>query len=428
MTISAIGALAQSLAPGQAAHKVDPALALGFRFSVEIDDLDLGHWQACSGLSVDFQPVEVRSGGDYLGSRYLAGEAKYGRVILRRAASLEASAKVQSWLMKHARKWLDGKPPEEGPKPGKPPPANKSSAADGAVGVIRLYDSNDTEVMNWVLSGVRPAAWKGPDLDASASKVALETLELVHEGFSVGKGSASQEPERPSRSVLTLTGTEDTGKQVVFPFAPVKVTVTRSHDGAAFLQDRSTVDGQTATGEETGVATSLQLGGRANATAYSFANLTLVGDKVQTDVRTLLDWSTKSVTGTSPEPKLPLVDFTFGSGLSGKGFNLTSLTVQFTRFTAEGKPSRAMVTSLKLEEPRPDRARRGSRNPTSGGIAGRARHVLHEPESLPRLAQQTYGDASAWRDIADANGIDDPLRVRPGTPVLLPARTEMGHR
>jgi phage tail-like protein len=37
--------------------------------------------------------------------------------------------------------------------------------------------------MSWSLRGVHPASWTGPTLDAGSTKVAIEVLELVHEGF-----------------------------------------------------------------------------------------------------------------------------------------------------------------------------------------------------------------------------------------------------
>jgi hypothetical protein len=316
-------------------------------------------------------------------------------------------------------------------------------ARDDVGGAITLYDSNDDPVLRWELIGVHPAAWKGPDLDATSSKVAIETLELVHEGFTVSRGSSPPtHPQPPTRSVLTLTGADGT---VEFRYAPVKVTVTRNQD-AAILQDQSTVDGPNAVGGDTGVTTGLQLGGKPNVTAYTFTNLVLEGTGVTADVGKLLTWSTKSVVGSNPRPSLPPVDFALGSGLRGQALNLTNLTVQYTRFDAQGQPSRALVSSLKLEEPKREGSggargsggsasssgspRQGARNPSSGGIPGRSVHLLRQPESLPALAQQAYGDARAWRDIAAANGIDDPMRVRPGTPLYLPApsETEFGVR
>ena len=56
---------------------------------------------------------------------------------------------------------------------------------------IVLYDSNKEVVLIWTLRNARPSAWTGPDLDATNSKVATETLELTHEGFDVVSGERS---------------------------------------------------------------------------------------------------------------------------------------------------------------------------------------------------------------------------------------------
>ena len=37
--------------------------------------------------------------------------------------------------------------------------------------------------VKWTLHGVLPVAWSGPTFDNHGSTVAMETLELAHEGF-----------------------------------------------------------------------------------------------------------------------------------------------------------------------------------------------------------------------------------------------------
>ena len=41
-------------------------------------------------------------------------------------------------------------------------------------------------------------------------------------------------------------------------------------------------------------------------------------------------------------------------------------------------------------------------------------HVVSDGDSLPSIAYAAYGDATQWRAIAEANGIDDPLSLRRG--------------
>jgi len=41
-------------------------------------------------------------------------------------------------------------------------------------------------VAKWNLEGVYPVKWTGPSLDAAGNQIAVETLELAHNGFLSG--------------------------------------------------------------------------------------------------------------------------------------------------------------------------------------------------------------------------------------------------
>jgi nucleoid-associated protein YgaU len=52
-------------------------------------------------------------------------------------------------------------------------------------------------------------------------------------------------------------------------------------------------------------------------------------------------------------------------------------------------------------------------------------YTIREGDTLPSIANQFYGDASAWRTIYEANSGtigDDPNLIRPGTPLTIPTR------
>ena len=63
-------------------------------------------------------------------------------------------------------------------------------------------------------------------------------------------------------------------------------------------------------------------------------------------------------------------------------------------------------------------------NPTSLGVAGHKRRIVQQDESLDFIAFSEYGDARYWRHIADANSLNDPMRVRAGTVLQLPPLQE----
>ena len=90
-------------------------------------------------------------------------------------------------------------------------------------------------------------------------------------------------------------------------------------------------------------------------------------------------------------------------------------------FDRNGLPLRATIDlTLKSAAVEP----KGT-NPTSGSESSRRRHVLRREESLHSVAHSTFGDAGAWRAIAELNGIDDPTRLRPGRELLLPDVSEL---
>ena len=62
-------------------------------------------------------------------------------------------------------------------------------------------------------------------------------------------------------------------------------------------------------------------------------------------------------------------------------------------------------------------------NPTSHGIDTRRVHLI-EGDTLQSVAYAELGRATYWRAIADLNGIDDPLRLRPGTAILIPTAAD----
>lgn len=102
---------------------------------------------------------------------------------------------------------------------------------------------------------------------------------------------------------------------------------------------------------------------------------------------------------------------------------VTKVDAKYTLFDGEGAPIRATCT-LSLEEVPTDPPPR--QNPTSGGVTTRRMHRIIAGDSLPSIAYQTFGDPARWRDIADLNGIDDPMRIEPGVDLLIPDLDQPG--
>jgi nucleoid-associated protein YgaU len=120
------------------------------------------------------------------------------------------------------------------------------------------------------------------------------------------------------------------------------------------------------------------------------------------------------------KPVPPLVVFHWGSLDFFPSF-ITAVTAKYTLFTPEGTPVRATCTVDLQEMP----SLTAKQNPTSGSLTARRTHVLLEGETLAAVAYAEYGDPALWRQLAEANDIDDPQRLTPGRSVLLPSADEL---
>lgn len=128
--------------------------------------------------------------------------------------------------------------------------------------------------------------------------------------------------------------------------------------------------------------------------------------------------TSKSRQGRKGSP--PWVIFHWGGLTSFPAF-VASVTAKYTLFTPGGTPVRAVCT-VALEE---ISGEQGGQNPTSGALAARDAHVVVAGDTLQSVAYRAYGDPNLWRAVAEANGIDDPTRLRSGTRLLVPALEEL---
>ena len=111
----------------------------------------------------------------------------------------------------------------------------------------------------------------------------------------------------------------------------------------------------------------------------------------------------------------PAIQFTWGD-LTFEGF-VESLTLRYTMFLSDGKPCRA-TASLSIKENKTAKEQL-EQNPRNSPDHTKLR-TLKVGETLALLAHEEYDDPAEWRRIADANGINDPKDVKPGTVLTLP--------
>jgi nucleoid-associated protein YgaU len=126
----------------------------------------------------------------------------------------------------------------------------------------------------------------------------------------------------------------------------------------------------------------------------------------------------RSPSGRAARP--PHVEFGWGNFRSFRAV-ITQMSQKFTLFTSAGTPVRATVTITLQEVPR-EAAKNQSKgqNPTSVARGARKARVVQPGDTIDWIAADELGDPTAWRILADVNGIDDPRRLRPGQVLLIP--------
>lgn len=136
-----------------------PEPASNVRFKVSIDGYgSLGSWTRCEGLAVEYEVFEYQEGGWNEYVHRLPGRRKYPNVKLTRPLDRDSASVVR---------WVAGL-------------ANKVERQNAEIAVL---DPNGEVLCRWSLHGVYPVKWTGPSLDVAGNQVALETLELAHNGF-----------------------------------------------------------------------------------------------------------------------------------------------------------------------------------------------------------------------------------------------------
>jgi hypothetical protein len=120
---------------------------------------------------------------------------------------------------------------------------------------------------------------------------------------------------------------------------------------------------------------------------------------------------------TTNNARPPTVTFHWGD-LHSFTSVVCDLALTFTYFSSTGVPLRAQM-GMELRQFEPSQAF-GPQNPTSGTPRPHRVHRVLPGETLDRISARYYGDSNRWRLLARANGIEDPLAIRPGSLLSVP--------
>jgi phage tail-like protein len=130
-----------------------------FNFLLEIDGVTKAGFSEVSGLATETEVVEYREGSDPPNTvRKLPGLTKYSNIVLKRGVTADTS--LWSWY----KNVING-------------------INDSRNGSIILRDKQGAEILRWNFQNGWPCKWEGPVLKATSSEVAIESIEIAHEGL-----------------------------------------------------------------------------------------------------------------------------------------------------------------------------------------------------------------------------------------------------
>lgn len=136
-----------------------------FRFRVEIDGISQAGFSECAFADTTTDPVEYREGNEPTRFRKLSGLTKYGNITLK--WGITDSMDLYDWR----QRVIDAGAEKE----------RKNIS-------IILIDEGGADKARWDIEQAWPSKYDPPDFNAKGNEVAIETLEIVHEGFKRVKG------------------------------------------------------------------------------------------------------------------------------------------------------------------------------------------------------------------------------------------------
>jgi len=141
-----------------------------YYFSLELtvqggSAIEVAHFLECSGLKSSCAVYEIDEGGLNGRSHKRPGQSKWENIQFRFASS--ASTALLEWRDKFLTDQFD----------------NRTKYS----GSIALMNNAGETVRRYHFKNAWPVAWEGPSLNAGSSELAIEMLEIAHDGLALYK-------------------------------------------------------------------------------------------------------------------------------------------------------------------------------------------------------------------------------------------------
>jgi phage tail-like protein len=142
----------------------DPLPVFCFHVKIDIAGGAVAFFKSVSGLKYDTEIIQKREGGANDTTFNLVGATKWSNLILKQGYTGDSA------LLRWREEWMKGKMTRSG-------------------GVITQLDGNLREMAKWTFTRGWPCKWEISEFDAAKSELAIETMEIAHEGLTWAAGS-----------------------------------------------------------------------------------------------------------------------------------------------------------------------------------------------------------------------------------------------
>jgi phage tail-like protein len=138
---------------------LDPGASLFFK--LEVGSLDYGDFDRCYGLGVQTRVLDYAEGGNNGYVTRLPSGLHYPALWLGRVLTADSS-KLITWVQ------------------------SVETGIKRPTVEITALRPDKTKIASWTLRDAMPSQWTGPVFDPSRAEVAMEWVEIVYHGFTMG--------------------------------------------------------------------------------------------------------------------------------------------------------------------------------------------------------------------------------------------------
>ena len=156
-------ATGKSSGGSRSAKRQDPLTI--FCFKLTIDDVLKGeaYFQSISGIKYESEVISYKEGGNNTSTRQLVGPTKWPNLVLKKGFTGGNFA-----LLRWREAWMSD---------------DRSKGPQRVTGHVVQLGSRLDPICEWKFKAGWPCVWEGPEYDATRSELAIETLEIAHEGL-----------------------------------------------------------------------------------------------------------------------------------------------------------------------------------------------------------------------------------------------------